>query len=321
MNPCINSKVSILIPLYNSESYISETIQSALNQSWPDIEIIIVDDGSTDNSYAIAKSFESTNVKVYQQQNSGACLSRNLAFEKSSGDYIQYLDADDLLAPEKIEHQMRLFALHGNTIITSGNWGRFYHSQDDVKWEDQLINKDYLSPINWLVDSWNGKGMMAQHAWLIPRDLIKNAGLWNESLRINQDGEFFSRVLLQAESIKFCPNAKVYYRSGNAASVSQNNKSRDKAASLLLSYQLYKDNLKQQNEIPIKKALGNNFLNFIYQYYANFPDLCMEAEKEYEALNVGKMWPVGGSKFRFLASIIGFKAGIRLLGKIKRTFN
>jgi len=104
--------------------------------------------------------------------------------------------------------------------MASGIWGRFYQSDQDVKWEQQTINEDYSSPIKWLVDSWNGGGMAQTSAWLTPRHLIDLAGIWNESLSINQDGEFCSRVLLQASSIQFCKEAKVYYRSGNTTSIS-----------------------------------------------------------------------------------------------------
>lgn len=309
----MNCKVSILIPLYNSESFISETIQSALNQTWANIEIIIVDDGSTDNSYQIAKSYKSEKVKVYQQENSGACVARNLAFKKSSGGYIQYLDADDLLAPDKIEKQMQLFEQYGKNIITSGIWGRFYQSIKNVKWEYQTINKDYSSPINCLTDMWNGLGMMAQHAWLIPQHLIEKAGPWNERLNINQDGEFFSRVLIQASAIKYCDNVKVYYRSGNTGSVSQSNKSRIKAESLLRSYELYRENIGNHlNDFQVRKALANNFLNFMYQYFSHFQDLSLIAEKAFTELNVGKMWPVGGKHFQLVTKVIGFKNALRL---------
>ena len=109
-------KVSILIPLYNSEKYIAQTIQSALNQTWENKEIIIVDDGSSDNSFEIARKFESDIVKVFLQKNSGSCITRNEAFSFSSGEYIQYLDADDLLSPNKIEFQMKLIERAENTI-------------------------------------------------------------------------------------------------------------------------------------------------------------------------------------------------------------
>lgn len=307
------SLVSILIPCYNSEVYISETIQSALNQTWPNIEIIIVDDGSSDESYTIAKSFESYNVKVYQQQNSGTCVARNLAFEKSSGDYIQYLDADDLLALDKIEQQMQLFEEYGNKIICSGIWGRFYRSRKDVQWEEQTINQDYSSPVNWLVDSWNGNGMAQTSVWLSPRHLIKKTGPWDESLLINQDGEFFSRVLMHAQAIKFAPEACVYYRSGNAHSITQNNpQSRAKAESLLKSYQSYERVLSIHDTPEIRKALGNNYLNFIYHYYTLYPDLTNRAEIAFKELGLKKMWPVGGKSFQKLVKIVGFRNALKI---------
>lgn len=306
-------KVSILIPLYNSAEYITETIESTLKQTWPNIEIIIVDDGSTDDSYAIAKSYASDKTKVYQQTNSGACTARNLAFNLSTGDYIQYLDADDLLAPAKIEQQILLLSQHKPNTVASGIWGRFYNDLSDVRWEQQSINKNYPTPINWLMDSWNGLGMAQTSVWLIPRHLIEQAGPWNTSLKLNQDGEFFSRVIMQASSIVFCGEAKVYYRSGNTDSVSQSNKSEAKAASLLRSYRLYQENVKAHcNNINVRKALGNNYLNFMYQYHACFPELSATAASYFKALNVGKMWPVGGKYFKQLVNVIGLKNALLL---------
>src|SRR6266481_5875279 len=102
--------VSILIPAYNAETWIGDTIQSALAQTWPRKEIIVVDDGSKDATAAVARQFASRGVVVVSKENQGAAATRNHAFQLSQGDYIQWLDADDLLAPDKIERQ--LAALH-----------------------------------------------------------------------------------------------------------------------------------------------------------------------------------------------------------------
>ncbi|HZX58320.1 MAG TPA: glycosyltransferase family A protein, partial [Mucilaginibacter sp.] len=102
--------VSIIIPVYNSEKHLAETISSALEQTWPNKEIIIVDDGSADNSLAIAKSFASENVKVFHQPNKGASAARNKGIQEAKGDYIQFLDADDLLMPNKIAAQVKQLA-------------------------------------------------------------------------------------------------------------------------------------------------------------------------------------------------------------------
>src|ERR1700722_18018315 len=94
--------VSILIPAYNSEKWISDTLRSAIAQTWTHKEIIVVDDGSKDQTAAIARQFEADGVRVVTQKNQGAAAARNTAFGLSRGDYIQWLDADDLLSPDKI---------------------------------------------------------------------------------------------------------------------------------------------------------------------------------------------------------------------------
>jgi glycosyltransferase involved in cell wall biosynthesis len=94
--------VSILIPANNVESWIADTIRSAIGQTWPRKEIVVVDDGSSDQTLAIARKFASTSVAIVSQPNQGASAARNHAFSLSQGDYIQWLDADDLLAPGKI---------------------------------------------------------------------------------------------------------------------------------------------------------------------------------------------------------------------------
>src|SRR2546423_13677748 len=123
--------VSILIPAYNAERWIAETIQSALAQTWPGNEVIIVDDGSLDRTLEVARQFASGNVLVVTQQNRGASAARNKAFELCQGDYIQWLDADDLLAPDKIARQMEAAREVGNkqTLISSA-WAYFIFSRN-----------------------------------------------------------------------------------------------------------------------------------------------------------------------------------------------
>ena len=98
--------VSILIPAYNAERWIADAIRSALAQTWPNKEIIVVDDGSADQTLQVARGFASKSVLVTTQPNRGAAAARNHAFSLGQGDYIQWLDADDLLAPDKVSLQM-----------------------------------------------------------------------------------------------------------------------------------------------------------------------------------------------------------------------
>src|SRR5258708_16672625 len=97
---------SILIPAHNTQEWISDTVKSAFAQTWARKEIIVVDDGSSDQALEIARSFASRDVCVITQNNQGAAAARNRAFSLCQGDFIQWLDADDLLSPNKISAQM-----------------------------------------------------------------------------------------------------------------------------------------------------------------------------------------------------------------------
>src|ERR1700733_15203748 len=96
--------VSVLIPCYNAEKFIGETIESIMRQTWPEIEVIVVDDGSQDGSTRVIERFAGG--KLIRQANLGAAAARNRAYNTSTGGYIQFIDADDLIEPDKIERQM-----------------------------------------------------------------------------------------------------------------------------------------------------------------------------------------------------------------------
>ncbi|MCB0334028.1 MAG: glycosyltransferase, partial [Bdellovibrionales bacterium] len=214
------SLVSILIPCYNAEKWISQTIESALQQSWKNIEIIIVDDGSDDDTLQKAIPYEEFGVKVISQSNHGASHARNVALEHSSGKFIQYLDADDVLGIDKIKAQMGILERETNhQYIASSSWGPFQNEIGSTPSVQQAVNRDLL-PIDWLVCSWEDGGMMPPVAWLIPRKVAESAGPWNEELSLNDDGEFFTRVLLASDGTKHCPEAQCYYRTGHSGRLS-----------------------------------------------------------------------------------------------------
>jgi len=214
--------VSLLIPAYNSAKWIRSTIQSALAQTWSNKEIIVVDDGSSDNTLQIAKQFESEIVKVATQKNKGASAARNHALSLAKGDFIQWLDADDILAPDKIEIQLLNSDKYPDSkILHSSSWGMFYYRLKSVKSNPNQLWKD-LSPIDWLILNLQGDGhFMTNCAWLVSRKLTELAGPWDERLTYNDDGEYFCRVVSMSEFVKFHSQAKSYYRKGNLSSISR----------------------------------------------------------------------------------------------------
>lgn len=213
--------VSILIPLYNAEKWLGETVDSALLQTWPHKEIIIVDDGSTDNSLQLAKQYESKIVKVVFQENRGAAAARNKALEYAQGDYIQWLDADDLLARDKIEQQLKAIPNEGNPmVLLTSSWAQFYYRHKNAKFRPDNLWRD-LEPVDWLMTKFNENVFMNPAVWLVSRELTELAGPWDARTAPDDDGEYIARVVISSEKVKFVPEARCYYRKSNPGSLSK----------------------------------------------------------------------------------------------------
>jgi len=303
--------VSIIIPCYNAEKWLSESINSALEQTWHNIEIIIVDDGSTDSSLAIAKTFESKNIKVISQENRGASAARNQALVHAQGDFIQYLDADDLLAIDKIKQQINLAQQGYSEYLISGEWGRFYNSPLDANFIQRSLWQD-MSSINWLISCWEKREMMPPHNWLVPRNIANQAGNWNESLSLNDDGEYFCRVILASKGIKFCTGAKSYYRSGMLNSLSQQ-RSQQAITSYYKSIQLSTQRLlTAENSHRTRYASACYWQNFVFISYPQALDLVSSAEKKICVLGGCDLKPDGSIFFRVIRDILGWKAAIHI---------
>ena len=303
--------VSILVPCYNAEKWLAETLESALAQTWKNTEIIVVDDGSTDGSLAIAQSFKVKGIKVISQTNRGASAARNRALKEAQGDFIQYLDADDLLAPDKIERQVSLLEKNDEEYIAAGEWARFYQADTEARFISQPLWAD-MSPIDWLLCALEGHWMMHPAAWLVPRQIAEQAGPWNEALSLNDDGEYFCRVVLASQGIKFCWGSKSYYRSGNSTSLS-GTKTRQAWESAFLALTLETQNLLKIEDSPrTRHACATVFQRFIYEIYPHFPDLRSKAEAKVKQFGGSDLTPTGGLMYNLLSSLVGWKQAKRI---------
>ncbi|CAN1210629.1 Glycosyltransferase 2-like domain-containing protein [Tumidithrix helvetica PCC 7403] len=306
--------VSILIPCYNAEPWLAETIASAIAQTWQNKEIIVVDDGSTDGSLAIAKGFQSEIVKVISQANWGASAARNSAFQVSRGAFIQYLDADDLLAPDKIERQISRFSLDlldpsqaPPDYVVTCEWARFYQTPDEALFIPQPLWQDLL-PVDWLICAWQGNWMMHPAAWLVPRHIAKSAGDWNEQLSLDDDGEYFSRVVLASQAIAFCQGAKTYYRSGMAGSLSKA-KSPTALKSAFSSIELRTSCLlAKETSDRTRHACARLYQYFVAGVYPEALDLVGQAEQRVKQLGGSPWRPKEGLLFELFASAIGWRS-------------
>ena len=306
--------VSVLIPAYNAADYIAETISSVLAQTWPNLEVIVVDDGSKDATLAKARQFEGK-VQVVTQTNAGASAARNHAFSLAAGEYIQYLDADDLLHPDKIKAQMHCLAGQPTTVISASAWAMFYTVPDENALQPTILWRDYSNPVDWLVDAWQNVVWMQPSAWLAHRTLLEAAGPWNEELSLHDDGEFFCRVLLRSSKIKFCSEAKSFYRKGlsNSLSTTRNEKA---ILSHLSVCQLYEKHLLERLDTQAtRQACANNFQRFIYEHYPTHQELIKIAIKHVQKLGGSTVKPLSTPLFKVADRLIGWK-----LSKILQNF-
>jgi glycosyltransferase involved in cell wall biosynthesis len=303
--------VSILIPVYNAESWLAETIESALAQTWPRKEVIIVDDGSTDNSHAVTQKFVSRGIHVIRQSNQGAASARNVALLEAQGELIQYLDADDILAPDKIEQQARRLIGEPADAFATGAWARFYRRPSDASFAEHTDFHDYPSPVDWLIDAWNGRGTMPPASWLLPRSLAEKSGPWNEELSLSDDTEYVTRLVLNSSSLVFCPQSRAYYRSGNASLSAR--KDRKAHESYFLVCQLCSEQLlAHENTARTRKACASLWKFFAYQTYPAAPDLVRRAEAEANLLGGTDLKLEGRFILRLLSGVGGWKTARRL---------
>src|SRR5271154_5829534 len=266
--------VSILIPAYNAETWISDTLRSAIAQTWPNKEIIVVDDSSKDQTLAVARKFESDQVKVFTHPNSGASATRNKAFSLCKGDYIQYLDADDLMAPDKIAKQMEALGDSPNKrTLLSGSWGKFMYRYYRTKFIPSALWSD-LSPVEWLIRKMQLNLYMQTASWLVSRELAEAAGPWDTRLLGDDDGEYFCRVLLASEEVRFVPEAKVYYRSSGTSSLSYIGHSEKKMVAQLCSMELHLRYIRSlENSQRVRDACVTYLQNWLVYFYPDRPDL------------------------------------------------
>jgi glycosyltransferase involved in cell wall biosynthesis len=246
-----NVIVSVIIPTYNRSSLLLESLRSVEQQSLHNLECIIIDDGSIDNTEDIVNSFieKDSRFKYFKRSEEyakGACGSRNMGFDKSIGKYIQYLDDDDLLSRNKLELQVNnLEGQKSKNVFTTCDW--------DVYWENKEFepksifnNQEKILADEYLDKLAENETFIPYHTFLIPSKVVKNAGPWNIDLTINDDAEFILRILLYSDGLINTEDCYVLYRThnDNRLSAAYTNGS---LHSILRSYDIMNSNLSSRS--------------------------------------------------------------------------
>ena len=319
--------VSVIIPTYNRAGSVCETLDSVFRQTYRPIEVVVVNDGSTDNTKEVIEQWhkdrvrdEQFRLRYFYQCSQGAPAARNLGLIESHGEFIQFLDSDDLLMPSKISAQSNMLSdRRSDKVAAYGNW-RFFSRCEDV-----IIIYKAMMPVNedYPLKEWLGANKFVPlHSFLWRHDDIRNLGPWDESLAADQDGEYSTRFLLSGGKMVFCLSSWVYYSFSNApgssigADVSrQAFESRYKVISRI------------ENELNIKglldeysEALSMRYAHLAKRcalYYRDIANRCLKDSKRLSPN--GRLPDI--FTFPFLSRILGLTYKQRLGRFIRNTFS
>jgi len=302
--------VSVLIPAFNAEPWIADTIKSALNQTWPRIEVIVINDGSRDQTLSIAQQFASDRLSIVSQENQGVCAARNRAFELCQGDYIQWLDADDLLAPDKIAKQMEVAEeCQSKRTLFSSAWGYFIFRPHKAQFVPTPLWCD-LTPLEWLQRRLGRNLHMNPATWLVSRELSEANGCWDTRLRGGggDDGEYFCRAIVACDGIRFVPDAKVFYRI-TSSGLSNIGRSSKKIEGHFLAMQLQIAHLRSLDDSEKTRAVCVNYLRrALLKFYPERPDIVQQAQQLAIAMGGKLESPRLSWKYAWIQKLFGWKA-------------
>lgn len=303
--------VSIIVPVYNAAGFLTQTMMSLLNQTYTNIEIICVNDGSTDDSLEMLKKYQNK-ILIINQSNAGQCVASNNGLSHAKGDYIKFLDADDIISPNHIALQVK--RLNGREdALASCEWGRFYdNNPQSAIFNVEPVWKDMKS-MDWLKSALAQKAdMMGAWLWLIPRKIIERTGGWDERLSLNNDFEFSVRLLLAVKEVLFTPGAKLYYRSGLSENLSNSSTKESYEAALLSTHLGCQYLLKVEGSEHMRLLCANRYQEWAYRIYPQYPDIIRKIEKQIKELGGSTKKMEGGKVFRLLSGFLGWKLAKRI---------
>lgn len=300
--------LSVIIPCYNASVYLEKAIESVLAQTHTAFELILVNDGSTDQTESIIRSYSDSRICYIYQPNRGQSVASNVGIAAAKGDYIKFLDADDVLHPDHLAAQLAVLK-DASGAVASCNWARFYDDNPgSAVFSDEVIQEDLL-PVDWLKQSLGKRyDMMPGWLWLMPRSVLEKAGGWDESLTVNNDFEFSTRLLQHASSVKYAADAMLYYRSAVAGSLSSQKTEAGYRSAFSAAKKGCAHLLELDSSADMKRLCANKFLFWMYELYPQYPALIREMEAEVTKLGGGnrKIW--GRSKIMHgLQQLFGWK--------------
>jgi glycosyltransferase involved in cell wall biosynthesis len=298
--------VSILIPCFNAERWISQCIESALAQTWAEKEVIVVDDGSTDGSLKLIQSF-GDRIRWETGPNRGGNVARNRLLELSRGDWLQYLDADDYLLPDKIEKQMHFIASNPDVDVAYSRYIQETHEDDKVQ-QGLGLMPDQRDPWCLLV-RWD---LPQTGALLWRKHAVVSAAGWKVDQPCCQEHELYLRMLKAGHHFAYCEDYGAVYRQWRGGSVCTSNIPENHRRRLEIIRQA-EAFLHQRGELTTERlwAINQSRLEVARQAWQYDPEFAVEIDRDIHS-SLPKFHPGGPGKRITYAR--GYALGYQLLG-------
>lgn len=305
--------VSVLIPLYNAEQYIEDTIIRLKKQTYPNIEVIIVDDHSTDKSLKIAQKYVSEQVHVYVNPKRGGNSARNYAFLQSRGEYVKFIDADDFCSDNMIKSQMERILSEGTRQTVVFSPVRMYYPDGQLFVPPRGIDRDYVPSIELLLDIWRGKGFNCPHCHLMHRSLVNKVNGWNENIIKNQDGEFFARIYAAADkALAVDSEYAVWWQTGSGVSTQMSLRAIESVCEThcIISDLIYS----YRNDEETRKICGRFIGAYVFFNYPLIKPLLPQIETYCEKTNTVLYFPKQ-RRISILKALLGWKIAAIIINK------
>jgi len=305
-------KISVIIPCYNVEKFLSRCLNSVFTQTLQPHEIIAVNDGSTDGTLQLLQQYVRSNgIKLIDQSNQGAPAARNAGLAIATGDYIQFLDADDVLLPAKLEHQQRIIANKKPVLLV----GAYYKQLDSGENTLRTIPED-----NYWVTLLKGRlGCTCSNLW--SRKEVMDVGGWNQELKSSQEFDLMMRLMLNHSDKVLVDQehlTQVYER--KQGSISFQNKKENWERLINLRMKVV-ESVKQTVTPLVKKQLLQVMFECLRMYYKIDHTRALKQFAEFKQKNA-EFFPVPSeevsSRYISIYRLIGFKGAEALINLMKK---
>jgi hypothetical protein len=201
--------------------------------------------------------------------------------------------------------------------VATGAWGRFRATPGESSFPRESIWRD-ADPVDWLASSWTGEGMMHPAAWLVPSSVAAAAGGWDESLSLDDDGEYFCRIVLRSRGVRFVENARSFYRVHDGPRLSASVGRRAAESSFRACESKERLLLAVEDSARVRRAIAANYSRYAWEQIPYAPDLAEEAVRRWKKYGPDVPVPRAGRMYNLAASLVGWRLARRLQEWLKR---